>query len=111
MKLTCLKPRIATSSASRLTAHKSDTPDAQRGTAHARGYNYKWQVARLSWLRKHPLCVMCEREGHVILADVVDHIVAHRGDPKLFWDSENNWQSLCFHHHNSTKQKEEKGKL
>jgi 5-methylcytosine-specific restriction protein A len=25
---------------------------------------------------------------------VVDHIVPHRGDKKLFWDS-SNWQALC----------------
>ena len=107
MKLTCLKPRIATSVATRLTAHKPDTPDAQRGTAHQRGYNAKWRKARLGWLRKHPLCVMCEKAGHVILADVVDHKVPHRGDQKLFWSTDN-WQSLCYHHHNSAKQKEEK---
>ena len=27
-------------------------------------------------------------------ATVVDHIVPHRGDPKLFWDTDN-WQALC----------------
>ena len=107
MKLTCLKPRIATSVATPLTAHKPDTPDAQRGTAHQRGYGYKWQKARKAWLRKHPLCVMCEKRGYVVLADVVDHIVPHRGDMKLFWDT-NNWQGLCFTDHNSIKQKMEK---
>lgn len=30
---------------------------------------------------------------------VVDHIVPHRGDQKLFWDR-SNWQPLCEHHHN-----------
>lgn len=104
MKLTCLKPRIATSCATRLTAHLADTPDAQRGTAQQRGYNYKWQQARLAYLRKHPLCVMCAKEGYVVIADVVDHVEPHRGNMKIFWDS-SRWQGLCFHHHNSTKQK------
>lgn len=33
------------------------------------------------------------------MATVVDHIVPHRGDQKLFWDR-SNWQPLCEHHHN-----------
>jgi 5-methylcytosine-specific restriction protein A len=31
-------------------------------------------------------------------ATVVDHIVPHRGNQKLFWDRKN-WQSLCKTHH------------
>jgi len=30
----------------------------------------------------------------VVAASVVDHIVAHRGDYELMWDSAN-WQPLC----------------
>lgn len=33
-------------------------------------------------------------------AEVVDHIVPHRGDGKLFWD-EGNWQALCKNCHDS----------
>lgn len=33
-------------------------------------------------------------------AEVVDHIVPHRGDEKLFWD-ESNWQALCKRCHDS----------
>ena len=29
-----------------------------------------------------------------VRATVVDHIIPHRGDQKLFWD-QNNWQALC----------------
>jgi len=104
MKLTCLKPRLATSNVSRLTASRPDTPDAQRGTAHQRGYGYRWQQARLGWLKAHPLCVMCEREGYITEAQVVDHRVPHKGDLKLFWDK-SNWDSLCYRHHNSDKAK------
>ena len=28
----------------------------------------------------------------------VDHIIAHRGDPKLFWD-QSNWRALCHSCH------------
>lgn len=33
-------------------------------------------------------------------ATVVDHIVPHRGDDRLFWDEEN-WQALCKNCHDS----------
>lgn len=76
-------------------------PDAWREglTTAQRGYGGKWQRARLAYLAKHPLCRMCEAQGKVTAANVVDHIVDHRGDMKLFWDSQNNWQSLCVSCH------------
>ena len=43
-------------------------------------------------------------------ANVVDHIIPHKGDERLFWDADNNWQSLCEECHNSTKRKMENGK-
>lgn len=78
-----------------------------RQTAAQRGYGYKWQQARAGWLRKHPLCMQCERIGRRRVATVVDHVVAHRGDMKLFWDRAN-WQSLCKPCHDSWKQRLEK---
>ena len=41
---------------------------------------------------------MCMKEGRYRKATVVDHVVPHRGDIKLFWDRDN-WQSLCKEHH------------
>lgn len=40
-------------------------------------------------------------------ATVVDHIVPHGGDLKLFWDVKN-WQPLCKKCHDSMKQRLEK---
>lgn len=68
--------------------------DQRRGTAHERGYSAAWQRARAAYLLKHPLCVKHEARGEVVLASVVDHIIPHRGDWTLFWDS-SNWQALC----------------
>lgn len=73
-----------------------------------RGYGGRWQRERLVYLRLHPLCRMCEDQGRVTIATVVDHIVPHKGDQALMWDSENNWQPLCAEHHNSDKQRLEK---
>ncbi|MBT8489695.1 MAG: HNH endonuclease [Deltaproteobacteria bacterium] len=73
--------------------------DANRGTAAQRGYGAKWQRAREVYLSKNPLCAHCRKENKIIAAIVVDHIVPHRGDMKLFWD-QSNWQPLCDYHHN-----------
>jgi len=45
--------------------------------------------------------------GDVTPATVVDHIIPHKGDDKLFWD-QTNWQPLCKECHDGTKQSEEK---
>ena len=65
-----------------------------RESATERGYNTQWRKARLRFLHSHPLCELCKRQGKLVEATVVDHIVPHRGDKKLFWD-ESNWQALC----------------
>lgn len=72
----------------------------------ARGYGYRWQQAREQFLTEHPLCVMCQSEGRVEPATVVDHVVPHRGDERLFWDR-SNWMSLCARCHSGTKQRME----
>lgn len=84
-------------------------------------YGSRWDKARLRFLQQHPLCVMCEQQGRITAATVVDHIKPHKlkdalnsGDSKviakaqkLFWDTKN-WQGLCTSHHSSTKQRIEK---
>ncbi|MBZ5498887.1 MAG: HNH endonuclease [Acidobacteriia bacterium] len=40
-----------------------------------------------------PLCGECERVGRLTATAVVDHIVPHKGDSRLFGD-ESNWQAL-----------------
>ncbi|WP_343073149.1 HNH endonuclease signature motif containing protein [Salicibibacter cibarius] len=58
------------------------------------------------FLRRNPLCVHCEEDGLLTPATEVDHIVPHKGDKELFWDSENNWQSLCKSCHSIKTNKE-----
>lgn len=70
----------------------------ERDGAFARGYNAKWQKARKLFLTAHPFCVECYKEGVMMQATVVDHIIPHRGDEKLFWNRDN-WQALCKRHH------------
>lgn len=82
--------------------------DAQRGTAHQRGYNRRWQKARITYLSRHPLCKHCEDGDLVVAATVVDHIVPHKGDQDLFWDS-GNWQPLCKPCHDKKTAREDGG--
>ena len=79
-------------------SHMTYSADRMRGGAAARGYDNKWNRARKLYLQKHPLCTECQKEGRLTPATVVDHIIPHRGDEKLFWD-EQNWQPLCARCH------------
>lgn len=80
----------------------------QRGSASARGYGSAWTKARTGYLKSHPHCVMCAKQGREVEATVVDHIKRHGGDQGLFWNKAN-WQSLCKPHHDSTKQRQDHG--
>ena len=77
--------------------HVGQHPEEVRSAA-ARGYGSRWRRLSRAFLRAHPLCAACQREGRYVKATVVDHIKPHRGDPELFWDQDN-WQPLCKHHH------------
>lgn len=65
-----------------------------RPSAHKRGYDGRWRKARLAYLDDNPLCVMCQANGLLVPATVVDHIIPHRGNQHRFWDMDN-WQALC----------------
>ncbi|MDP2026435.1 HNH endonuclease [Sulfuriferula sp.] len=82
--------------------------DQQRGSSTERGYGGQWRKARAGYLRSHPLCVVCATAGVVRAANVVDHIVPHKGDQALFWDK-TNWQSLCKSHHDAKTAREDGG--
>jgi 5-methylcytosine-specific restriction enzyme A len=63
--------------------------DKDRGSSAKRGYGSRWRKARIHYLVNNPICVDCGQ-----LATVVDHIIPHKGNYKLFWDR-NNWQPMC----------------
>ena len=102
MKLQTLKPRLQVKRATQ----KLDSSWRSNKSSTERGYGYRWQKARERFLRSNPLCVYCKAKGRVEVANVVDHIVPHRGNQEIFWD-ESQWQALCKSCHDSTKQKEE----
>ncbi len=75
---------------------------ADKQSSHERGYTYAWSKARAAYLARHPLCVMCEAQGKITPAAVVDHIIPHEGSKALFWDADN-WQALCKRCHDTEK--------
>lgn len=59
-----------------------------------------WKALRKAHLAGNPLCMACGRPGQV-----VDHTQPHKGDPDLFFDSEN-LTTLCKPHHDQVTQLE-----
>lgn len=122
-KLKTLKPRLATLP-TKLATIQSGGWRTDKQSSTARGYGYKWQQARAEYLAEQPYCVYCAREAGIHdaplspefqaqcirqgvgLANIVDHIEAHRGNTELFW-KRSNWQSMCAPHHSRDKQREE----
>lgn len=101
-------PRKPSSSA--IQKHERDQRhDAKRRQQNAARGLYKtkrWLLIRENQLRREPLCAYCLKANTLTTATVCDHVDMHGGDPALFWLGP--WQSLCEHHHNSTKQQQEK---
>lgn len=96
MALSTLKPRIKTLG-NRVAPRIDLRPDGSKLSPSARGYDSRWIKAREGFLRKHPLC-QCpdcdEGRKKLTIADEVDHVIPHRGNMVLFWDSLN-WQALA----------------
>lgn len=83
----------------RLTTKQRDR--SPHGAAcHAMYADAKWHKASREYRKQHPLCVICMRADRVRPAEVVDHVIPHRGDYERFWD-ERNWMALCCRCHNS----------
>lgn len=52
----------------------------------------RWRRERNAFIKSHPVCEECKRQGRVRAGEVVDHIMPH---PIVdFWKREN-WQTLC----------------
>lgn len=60
----------------------------------------RWRNLRQFFLSQNPLCVMCEANGQLVTATVVDHIIPRRDRPDLELE-ESNLQGLCEPCHNA----------
>lgn len=66
----------------------------------------RWRKLRKEFLAEHQFCEECKKIGVYSPAVIVDHVKAHKGNERLFWD-ESNWQGLCKSHHDMKTAKED----
>lgn len=88
------------------TVH-SDTPMRE---LRKKAYNTtRWRKLRLSFLKEHPLCAECLKEGKVTPAEHVHHLKSpfSKGqvNQALMYD-ETNLESICAYHHGLEHQKD-----
>lgn len=87
--------------------------DARSAAAQAYRSLYatpEWRKLRKAQLARQPFCEFCLRLSRQTPATIVDHRQRHRGDRALFFDPAN-LSSSCKFHHDSTKQRLERGKI
>jgi 5-methylcytosine-specific restriction protein A len=71
--------------------------DTERENAADRGYDSDWMRLRDAYLRSHPLCEECERQGRTTIATLVHHKISLRdGGERL---CVMNLQSVCLKCH------------
>lgn len=73
----------------------------ERGISAEWHYLYssaRWRKIRAAQLISEPFCRNCASKGIRTKAEDVDHIIPHRGNRQMFYDS-SNLQSLCHSCH------------
>jgi len=83
------------------TKIQTQQEDRYRGSAQSRGYTSMWNKNSRQFLKANPLCDNCYKHHVLTPATVVHHIIDHKGDDTLFWDSTNNWMPLCKRCHDT----------
>ena len=88
-------PNVHTNPGGRCSDHLKPTNRPDIASRHERGYTNAWARASKAYLRQNPWCVCdeCRVSAKPRPADCVDHIKAHKGDMRLFWDKRN-WRSM-----------------
>lgn len=68
----------------------------------------RYQRARRAYLRKNPLCAECRRNGIVMAAQELDHIIPMHRNPteEAFWNFETGVQGLCAPCHKAKSDRE-----
>lgn len=75
-----------------------------------RGYTYRWEQYRISFLGRNPLCVRCLATGRTTVAKHVDHIIpVDSASDEPFWPASNH-QALCASCHGKKTMHEDIGK-
>jgi 5-methylcytosine-specific restriction endonuclease McrA len=80
--------------------------DAERGNERERGYTARWTDASAKFRIANPLCHGCKALGIVEPSRVTDHVLPHKGNMIVFWDT-SKWQPACYWHHDAVKKMQE----
>ena len=100
----CLAPGCPNAASQRgRCAEHARQYDRRRGTPTERGYGAAWRKRRAAFLAEYPHCVACWREGWVVAATEVDHIVPRQQGGSDEWT---NLQALCKPHHSEKTMRE-----
>jgi 5-methylcytosine-specific restriction protein A len=85
--------------------------DQRRGSARQRGYSAEWDREARAHLDGYPFCEYCAAgvfgPVRVSEAELVDHLVPHKGDLLIFWFRDW-WVSCCTSCHSGPKQRLER---
>lgn len=73
--------------------------------------SFKWRKHRDRYIKRNPLCEVCNEIGLVTEAKVVDHVIPIRSPHYGSIWSEANWMSLCQLCHNTKRKRESQGKV
>lgn len=65
----------------------------------------RWKKRRKRYLSKNPWCAECLKNKRLTYAEILDHIIPHKGDWDLFINPDN-LQGLCAKCHGLKSQKE-----
>lgn len=85
--------RVAGGMACECQRKRAAEREQQRPSARERGYSSKWERESKAFLAlpENRMCACgCGR-----VAECVDHIIAHKGDQRLFW-SRTNWRPMAL---------------
>jgi len=79
--------------------HKTEGAASTRRRGASGAYRHLYQSGsyrrgRVMFLAEHPFCATCARAERTTIATELDHIIPHKGDADLFFDT-SNWQGLC----------------
>ena len=70
-----------------------------------------WKRIRAVQLHAEPLCRECRKQGRLVVAEVVDHIVPFADDRDPLAVEQSNLQSLCISCHNAKTSRETWGRV
>ena len=113
-KLGCMNKSVAKG---RCNSHQPATLQSSINNSKASRPEYTrlyqtsaWKNMRKQKLYEHPLCMRCDSYGVTTPAVDVDHVVPHKGDANLFYNT-NNLQTLCHRCHSYKTREEQQGRV